>query len=133
MEADGEEALDDDVLMFDQRYVSPSLDTSKPGFLDIPLDGYVSTHPHLCPGLRDLHLICLRVINVKGIPPDIYTFLKKQLSVSCQRYYYKPKETWPYIWAEVSDTLMGALPNMAPLPSYAMEISQIMKDSLPLP
>ena len=116
--------------MSPHTFVEKHLTLNNKKLLDIPLSEYVSTHPHLSDGVRDLHHTCLRIVNVEGIPVDIRPQLKKRLNTCVSRYYYQPHETWCYIWTDVAETLQTLLPHgPGPIPAYAMQISEIMRET----
>ena len=85
-----------------QKFFNTYLTTKKENLLDIPLNQFVTSHPHLYTATamtkkgetppRDLHHVCLKIINVEGIPDEIYLQLKERLAQCVYKWYYQPRE-----------------------------------------
>ena len=106
----------------------------KDHLLDIPLEDFVSSHAHLYmtekgDKPRDPHHICLKIVNVEGIPDELRAELKGRLEKCIYKWYYRPVEVWHMTWEEIFETLVDILPVPTEnAPQYAWDISNIMQD-----
>ena len=105
--------------------------------LDVPLHDFKTAHPHMKGSMysapevrpRDVHFICLTIVNVEGVPDDVRQELKKKLSKIVFNWYFTPKEAWMSIWEQVYDVLKYLPAPIPPAPTWCTAINDIITNT----